>query len=285
MNNQVKITRAKTDNELIVSWLKSKPSRLTQIQYLRNINQFRKFCPLPISEIKVEDIEDFLMMLEIKEYKPATIAQKFNSVKSLFAYALAVGYIQVNPTSVLKTPTVHDTINQKLLSVSDVKVLIDNAKSLRDSLLIKVLFGLGLRVSEAVKLKWSDFWENDQGNIKVRIIGKGNKQRDLLVPPQLYQDLLTLKQENNPYVFHAWSRRHPLRTNTVFYILKKIAKKTGLTDKLSAHWLRHSHATESLKNGCDLSLLMQSLGHSSIKTTQKYLCLRENEGSASFINL
>lgn len=284
MNQIVKITRAENDNELIISWLNSKPSRLTQIQYLRNINQFRKFCPLLISEMKVEDIQDFLRMLQMKDYKPATIAQKFNSVKSLFSYALAVGYIQVNPCSILKTPTVHDTINQKLLTINDVKVLVENAKSDRDALLIKILFGLGLRVSEAVRLTWSDFWINEAGNIKVRIIGKGNKRRDLLVPYPLYQDLLTLKEDGNPYVFHVYQRQQPLRTNSVFYLLKKIAKKTGLTDKLSAHWLRHSHATESLKNGCDLSLLMQSLGHSSIKTTQKYLCLRENEGSASFID-
>jgi len=284
MNNITKLTRANTDDELIVSWLNSKPSPLTKNLYLRNIKQFRQFCDTAIGEIKVEEIQDFLRMLQIKGYKPATIAQKFNCLKSLFAYALAVGYVQVNPTSILKPPTVHDTINLKLLTANDVKTLVENARTVRDALLIKMLFGLGLRVSEAVNLTWSDFWVNDGGNIKVRIIGKGNKQRDLLVPWQLYRDLLKIKEDDNPYVFHAWSRKQPLRTNAVFYLLKKIAKKTDLTDKLSAHWLRHSHATESLKNGCDLSLLMQSLGHSNIKTTQKYLCLRENEGSSSFID-
>lgn len=284
MNNQVKITRAENDNDLIVSWLSSKRSRLTQRQYLRNIEQFRQFCGLALREIKVEEIQDFLTMLAMKGYQPATIAQKFNSVKSLFAYALTVGYLPVNPTSILKPPVVHDRINQKLLTRTEIKTLIAQAKTKRDALLIKILFGLGLRVSEAVKLTWSDFWLNDQGSIKVRIIGKGNKQRNLLVPPQLYQELLTLKEGDNPFLFHAYQRRQPLRTNAVFYVLKKIAAQTGLTEKLSAHWLRHSHATESLKNGCDLSLLMQSLGHASLKTTQKYLCLRDNEGSATFID-
>lgn len=279
------ITGAKTDQELVVSWLHSKPSKLTRHRYLKNYEQFIKFTDVSIGEAKVEQIQDFLRMLEMKGYKPATICQKLSSIKFLFTYAVTVGYISISPCVVVKSPVVHNQISTKLLTLDDVKLLVAGAKNERDRLMIKLLFGLGLRVSELVKIRWDDFYVLGSGEVKVRIIGKGNKLRELLVPYSLYEELLGIREEDNPWVFHAWSHPRPLKTNAVFYVLKKIATVVGVNPDISAHWLRHSHATESLRKGCDLCLLMQSLGHSSISTTQKYLCLRETEGSASYIDI
>lgn len=69
------------------------------------------------------------------------------------------------------------------------------------------------------------------------------------------------------YIFEQFT---PLRRTSAHVLLKKIAERAGLTDKISCHWLRHSHATEAIKGGCDISLLQQSLGHSSIPTTFIY---------------
>lgn len=281
----ISITRANTDKELVLSWLYSKGSKLTRHRYLKSYEQWLLFSNLTLKETRVEDIQDYLIMLEMKGYKPATISQKLNSIKSLFTYAVKVGYIALSPCVVVKSPVVHDQISTKLLTLEDVKKLVDGAKCDRDRLIIKFLFALGLRVSELVKMRWDDFYFLGGGEIKVGIIGKGNKKRELLVPSGLYQELLTIKENDNPWVFHAWSHCSPLKTNTVFYMIKRIAKKVGVNENVSAHWLRHSHATESLRKGCDLSLLMQSLGHSTISTTQKYLCLRKTEGSASYIDI
>jgi integrase/recombinase XerD len=284
MNNT--ITRANCDSELLLSWLQSKPSKITQKRYTTNIKQFFSFIGnRTLSELKVEDIQDFMRMLEMKGYKSATISQKLNTVKSLFTYAVKVGYLEISPCVVVKSPIVHCGISQKLLTTEDVKLMVNHAKFDRDKLIIKTLFSLGLRISELVRMTWNDFYILPTGEVKVIIIGKGNKKRELVMATKLYQELLTIKETDNPYLFHAWWRVSPLKDNAVYYILKKIAKKCGLSDKLSAHWLRHSHATEAIKNGCDLSLLMQSMGHSSITTTQKYLCYRNTEGSSNFIDI
>lgn len=281
----ISITRANTDKDLVLSWLYSKPSTLTRHRYLKSYEQWLSFSNLTLKEAKVEDIQDYRTMLEMKGYKPATISQKLNSIKSLFTYAVKVGYIAMSPCVVVKAPVVHDQISTKLIALEDVKKLIEGARCHRDGLIIKLLFSLGLRVSELVKMRWDDFYFLSGGEVKVRIIGKGNKKRELLVPTYMYQELLKIREVDNPWVFHVPLHHTPLRTNTVFYIIKKIALKVGVNEDVSAHWLRHSHATESLRKGCDLSLLMQSLGHSSITTTQKYLCLRETEGSSSYIDI
>lgn len=281
----ISITRANTDKDLVLSWLYSKPSTLTRQRYLKNYEQWLSFSNLTLKETRVEDIQDYRTMLEMKGYKPATISQKLNSIKSLFTYAVKVGYIAMSPCVVVKAPVVHEQISTKLITVEDVKKLVEGARCQRDGLILKFLFALGLRVSELLKMRWDDFYFLPGGKVKIKVIGKGNKKRELLVPNDMYEELLMIREGDNPWVFHAPLRHNPLRSNTVFYMIKKIAKQVGVSEDISAHWLRHSHATESLRNGCDLSLLMQSLGHSSITTTQKYLCLREAEGSSSYINL
>jgi len=84
----ISITRANTDKDLVLSWLYSKPSTLTRQRYLKNYEQWLSFCNLTLKETRVEDIQDYRTMLEMKGYKPATISQKLNSIKSLFTYAV-----------------------------------------------------------------------------------------------------------------------------------------------------------------------------------------------------
>jgi integrase/recombinase XerD len=117
------------------------------------------------------------------------------------------------------------------------------------------------------------------------VIGKGEKLRTILVNQSLYNQLLKLQRDGIDFVFTAYQRNKPLTRQSVNIFLNKLTAKCGLTDRITPHKFRHSHATESIKNGCDLSLLQQSLGHSSIRTTEVYLNLRKNEGSTNFIEI
>lgn len=279
-----KVTRANNDAEMILSWLTNKQSIHTQKQYSRIITHFLDFVGKDLADVKVEDIQDYLRSLHLRNQQPSTIKVKLMIIKSLFSYCLKTGYIQSNPAILIDNPKVEDKISQKLLTVEDVKKLIEYADKIRDKLLIKVMFGLGLRVSEAVNLKWSNFRDSN-GIVNLSVMGKGRKQRTVLVIPSLWQELQQLRCEGGEYLFIGRCSQTPLRRNTAHWTLKQIAKKAGLTEELSCHWLRHSHATEAIKGGCDLSLLQQSLGHSSITTTQKYLCLRVGEGSGSYIDI
>ncbi len=278
-----KVTRATTDNEMLLSWLTNKRSINTQKQYNCTIQQFLAFTGKELAQIMVEDIQDYMRSLQLRQQKPSTIKLKLMIIKSLFSYCVKTGYLKVNPASMIEAPKVNDTISQKLLTVKDIQKLITHAKTTRDKLLIKIMFGLGLRVSEAVNLKWSNFIVDDE-LVNLSIVGKGSKQRTISVIPELWIELQQLKKDDIDYVFTAYKRNSPLRRNSAHTLLKKIANRAGLSEQLSCHWLRHSHATEAIKGGCDLSLLQQSLGHSSITTTQKYLCLRVGEGSGNYID-
>lgn len=283
MMRSSKVTRAISDPEMILSWLTNKQSTHTIQQYTYTIQQFMEFMGKDLSSVMLEDIQDYLRSLTLRKQKASTIKVKLMIIKSLFSYCVKTGYLKVNPASMIENPKVNETISEKLLTVKDVKQLIDHALTTRDKLLVKVMFGLGLRVSETVNLKWSNFRVSDEV-VNVSLIGKGSKQRTILVIRNLWEELQELKQDGIDYLFTAYQRNSPLRRNSAHTLLKKIAKRAGLSEQLSCHWLRHSHATEAIKGGCDLSLLQQSLGHSSITTTQKYLCLRVGEGSGNYID-
>ncbi|AUC62490.1 integrase/recombinase XerD (plasmid) [Cyanobacterium sp. HL-69] len=279
-----KLTRAQKDSEIILSWLTNKQSIHTQRQYSYIIQHFLEFTDKDLAQISVEDIQDYLKSLKLRGQKISTIKAKLMVIKSLFSYCLKTGYLPLNPSVLVDNPKVNDTISQKLLSGDDVKLLMDNTNSIRDRLLIRVMFGVGLRVSEAINLTWANF-SIDDGRVNLTVVGKGNKQRTVLVRSSIWQELQELRKEGIDYLFTVGERNTPMRRNTAHNMLKRVGKKAGLGDDLSCHWLRHSHATEAIKGGCDLSLLQQSLGHSSITTTQKYLCLRKNEGSGSYVDI
>ncbi|WP_446684858.1 tyrosine-type recombinase/integrase (plasmid) [Cyanobacterium sp. IPPAS B-1200] len=278
------VTRAQKDEEIILSWLTNKQSIHTQKQYGYTIQHFLAFTDKDLAEISVEDIQDYMKSLKLREQKISTIKVKLMIIKSLFSYCLKTGYLSLNPSVLVNNPKVNDNISQKLLSIDDVKRLMSHTDNLRDKLLIRVMFGLGLRVSEAINLTWANFSIDDE-KVNLTIVGKGNKPRTVLVNPSLWQELQGLRKEGIDYIFMVAKRNTPMKRNTAHNMLKRVGKKAGLGDSLSCHWLRHSHATEAIKGGCDLSLLQQSLGHSSITTTQKYLCLRKNEGSGTYVDI
>lgn len=279
-----KATRALKDSEIILSWLTNKQSVHTQKQYSYTIQHFLEFTGKDLAKISVEDIQDYIKSLKLREQKISTIKVKLMVIKSLFSYCLKTGYLPLNPSVLVDNPKVNDTISQKLLSGDDVKRLMNHTNSIRDRLLIRVMFGVGLRVSEAINLTWANF-SIDDGRVNLTVVGKGNKQRTVLVRSSIWQELQELRKEGIDYLFTVGKRNTPMKRNTAHNMLKRVGKKAGLGDSLSCHWLRHSHATEAIKGGCDLSLLQQSLGHSSITTTQKYFCLRKNEGSGTYVDI
>lgn len=281
MMHSSKATRALKDSEIILSWLTNKQSVHTQKQYSYIIQHFLEFTGKDLAEISVEDIQDYIKSLKLREQKISTIKVKLMVIKSLFSYCLKTGYLSLNPSVLVDNPKVNDNISQKLLSVEDVKGLMSHTEKVRDRLLIKIMFGLGLRVSEAINLTWANF-SIDDGKVNLTIVGKGNKPRTVLVIPNLWQELQELRKDGYDYLFRGSHLNIPMRRNTAHYMLKRVGQKAGLGDNLSCHWLRHSHATEAIKGGCDLSLLQ---GHSSITTTQEYLCLRKNEGSGTYVDI
>lgn len=129
--------------------------------------------------------------------------------------------------------------------------------------LILLLYGGGLRISEACHLTWSNV-KVDQGTLL--IAGKGGRERQVAIPRIVMEELKSLPRLGK-YVFGAT----PLSTRKAYSLVKKAGMNAGLINNLNPHALRHSYATHLLNGGMDIRILQDLLGHQSLNTTEKYL--------------
>ncbi|WP_036487105.1 tyrosine-type recombinase/integrase [Myxosarcina sp. GI1] len=278
-----KVTNASSDRELILIWLGGK-SETTQISYRSTVEKFIEFIDKPLAEVKLDDLQLWERGLKAR-FKLTTVANKVLVIKSLFSFAVKTGYLTLNVGSFIKPPKAKDDLAEKILDVSDVQGLIKyGVKNERDRLILLLMYGCGLRVSEVVGLTWNDFKKHGGGG-KVTVFGKGSKTRVIIIPDWLWARVKEFEKYHrvNQYVFI--SRHHNKMNRVVVHtMIKRACKRAGIDERASAHWLRHSHASHSLEAGCNLRLLQQSLGHASVTTTERYLHISPDAGSSQFID-
>ncbi len=205
-------------------------------------------------------VKDYIQyLLTVKE--PTTVCQQIGAIKFFFNKILH-NEIQVPyPKKNKKIPEV--------LTIEEVKKLIDVVENPKHNLILKLMYGCGLRVSEVVNLKGNDMLF-DEGLIHIKL-AKGKKDRFVKIPESIKNKLESyLKIYFENYLFPS-QRGGKLTTRTIQMILKNVRKKAKISKNVHPHTLRHSFATHLLENGVDLRLIQKLLGHSDIKTTQIYL--------------
>lgn len=281
---QNKVTNASCDRELILIWLGNK-SQTTQVSYNSTVTKFIEFIGKPLSEVKLEDLQLWERGLKAR-FKPTTVANKILVIKSLFSFAVKTGYLTLNIGSFIKPPKLKDDLADRILDLKDVQGLIRyGAKNERDRLMLLLMYGCGLRVSEVVGLTWNDLKPHSNGEGKCTVFGKGSKTRMVIIPDWLWSKIKEFEKYHrvNQYVFIT--RNHnKIDRSVVHRMIKRACKRSGIDPRASAHWLRHSHASHSLEAGCNLRLLQHSLGHASVTTTERYLHISPDAGSSRFID-
>ena len=136
----------------------------------------------------------------------------------------------------------------------------------RNSLILDLLFYSGIRVNELINLKHSDFKHNS-GRNSIRILGKGNKERQVFLPIWL-----TIKfEKNNPNYFFLNSRNNPIKAEYIRNVINLRTKKSGIKKKITPHTFRRSFATHLNNKKCRLTTIQKLLGHSHINTTAQYI--------------
>lgn len=215
---------------------------------------------------------DLIRKAQVKwsDLSPASRNRKVACLKSFFNWLLAEDYIDQDLSSHLISPKVPLRMPH-FLSLDEVLALLKTLKSdrsrnaKRDLLLILLLYGAGLRVSEAANLKWSNI---DLSERTLVVVGKGGKERKLAMIPYLAEVMKGTEREGT-YVFGE----KPLDPRMAYEIVRQSGIKAGLLKPLHPHALRHSFATHMLTGGTDLRVLQEILGHTSLAATQRYLHL------------
>lgn len=280
---QNKITNASSDREIVLLWLSDKSST-TQVSYRSTVQKFLEFIAKPLIEVKLEDLQLWQRSLNPR-FRDTTIANKVLVIKSLFSFCVTTGYLSLNIGSFLKPPKTKNDLAERILDEKSIRELIGSGvKNERDRLILLLMYGCGLRISEVCGLTWNDLKLHKDGG-KLTVFGKGSKTRFVIVPNWLYVRLNKFEQLNQTYQWMFVSRNgNQMDRSVVHRMLKRACKRANIDKRTSAHWLRHSHASHSLDAGCNLRLLQQSLGHASVTTTERYLHISPDAGSSQFIN-
>jgi integrase/recombinase XerD len=245
------------------------------------------FVQKPISEVRLQDMLDYQQSLEEQSYASATQARRIHVVRSLFAFAIDIGYLRFNPAVPVKAPKVKDRLAERILTVEDVLRIIDREPSARNQVMLRFLYASGARVSEAARLHWRDCVAREQGEEtagQVTLFGKGDKTRVVLVSVPTWAALGTLRQGESPdeAVFKSRRTQRALTVTGIFRVVKAAALRAGLV-RPSPHWLRHAHASHALDRGAPLHLVAATLGHSNVATTGRYLHARPDDSSAMYL--
>jgi integrase/recombinase XerD len=272
-------TSARSDEELVASWVSNLRSEHSRINFRTTADRFLAALGAPMRRATVEDVRQALETITAK-LAPSSARQVVLRVKSLLSYGHRVGYLQFNAGAVIKAHAEARSVSQRIISEVEIGLLVRAAPSRRDRILIEVGYAGGLRVSELVSLTWSDVIGRDGGRVQLSVLGKGGKRREVLLPEVVSRSLLSLRGDagaNDP--IFASPRGGHLTERAINYILKRAATEAGINPKVSAHWLRHAHASHAIDRGAALPVVQATLGHGNIAVTSGYLHARPGTSS------
>jgi integrase/recombinase XerD len=271
------------DEQLVTMWLHGK-SPNTRDAYLRDILAFSDFVDVPFPQVTLVDLQAYDLSLE--GYKSSTRARKLSAIKSLLSFGHRIGYLDSNAGAPVKTPRSKDTLSERILEEDVVQNMIASEPSLRNRLILSVLYLTGMRVSELCGITWRDV-RSQRAGLQVTIFGKGDRTRTVLLPRRLAPEFaqLSMNPGGDDPVFMSKKSGGHLHRSQVYRIVRNAARRIGLSSKVSPHWLRHAHASHALDNGAPTHLVQATLGHRSLATTGRYAHARPRDSSARYLRL
>ncbi|MFH1585526.1 MAG: site-specific tyrosine recombinase/integron integrase [archaeon] len=232
-------------------------SKKTVKSYLYSV---KKFLDYSRNRGLNENIVKDYIQKELKTKNPSSVAHSLFAISFFFDKVL-------NQKINLPRPKRHKTL-PNILTIEEIRDMINSTSNIKHKLIIKLLYGCGLRVSEIIGLKKEDV-NFDEKLIKV-ILAKGKKDRFVKIPDSISMELKNYLELNEEDYLFPSNRGGKLTPSTIQVILKNSAKKSGIKKRVYPHLFRHSFATHLLEQGTDLRIIQKLLGHSDVKTTQMY---------------
>jgi site-specific recombinase XerD len=273
-------SQADSDAQLIELWLHGRTPN-TQAAYQHDIARFFSFVRKPIREITLRDFQDFTDSLE---GSIGTKRRVIAAVKSLFSFAMKVGYIRFSVAAAVRAPKAMDTLAERILPEAKIHEMIALTPEGRDRMLLRLLYATGGRVSEICATKWRHVQANGDAG-QITLFGKGGKTHAVVLPAQLWKDLFVFRAEAHDElpVFASRKGGGHLDRSQVLRIVQQAARRAGIRRKVSPHWFRHAHASHAMDRGAGIHLVCATLAHSSIAITGRYLHAKPTESSAKFL--
>lgn len=268
-------TRARTDGELVASWLAGLGSDRTRANFATTATRFLEILAgrgLTLRTAKLEDVRETIA--ELGRGKAHSSAAQFaQRVKSLLSYAHRLGYLPFNAGAAVRTKGGAVDRAKRIASETEIALLLRAAPTRRDRLMLEVGYAGGIRVSELVALTWADVLPRADGRVQLSVRGKGERLRPVLLPEIVSRSLLAMRGDATASapVFPSRKGGAPLLPRAVNRMIKRAAKKAGINPDISAHWLRHAHASHALSRGATIAEVKDTLGHANVSTTSVYL--------------
>ena len=206
-----------------------------------------------------DSVKDYVQS-ELKHKNPSSVRKDLFAIKFFFDKVLKQKLVLPNPKKNNALP--------EILTIEEIGKLIEFANNIKHKLIIKLLYGCGLRVSEIVNLNANDL-NFDEDLMHIRL-AKNKKDRFVKIPSSIKQELENYCKLNYSDILFPSARSGKLTKDTIQKIVQNSAKKADSKKRVYPHLLRHSFATHLFENGTDLRIIQKLLGHSDIKTTQVY---------------
>ena len=292
MKSEIKYNASREIKQLIAQWQswllnERRYSPHTLDAYSRDLSGFFDFAAehlgkvpetADLAKLEVRDFRAYLSQRAARHIDKSSLARELSTLKNFFKWLARYDILRNPALSVIRTPR-RAKVLTKALEVNDTFNVIDEAQNLasnswqglRDTAIFTLLYGCGLRISEALSLNVGDIGNNDF----LRIKGKGNKERIVPLLPVVVENINKYLAEC-PYQpkqgepLFLGARGDRLVPRIIQRQMQKIRAYLGLPDNLTPHALRHSFATHLLAEGTDLRSIQELLGHASLTTTQRY---------------
>jgi len=246
-------------------------------QFADFLNRVKRSLEKP-ARINTEHIRGFLAEMHRRRLSKTSIGRKLSSLRAYFKYLLKHKVIVKDPMAGIRNPK-QEKRHPQVLNVDQAVSMMETAvepdpEGLRDIALAEVLYGSGLRISEAVNLDL-----NDLDSDVIRVVGKGSKERIVPLSAAAVQRIRRYIEQRHALMQDDYSEQavflgvrsgKRLNRRGANRIVAKLARLAGLPKDVHPHMLRHSFATHMLEAGADLRSVQELLGHENLTTTQRY---------------
>ena len=257
-------------------------SDYTILNYRKDLEEYVEF--LNESKYKYDDMDykkciNYLLYLDKKNLKKSSVSRRLSSLRTFYKYLVLTNNTSSNPFLLVSSPKKEKRI-PKFINYQGIEEIfnipnIKTSEGQRERVILEILYGSGVRVSELVNIKIKDI---DFDNKTILIFGKGSKERIVsfgepaLDAINLYikegRKVLLDKKESEYLI--VGKEKESLTTRRIEQIVNKLIEKTSIKMNITPHMFRHTFATHLLDQGCDLIAVQELLGHESLSSTEIY---------------